>query len=298
MYERLILSGGGTSILSFVYVLKILWSHYNEEIPFKSYYGTSAGSIISFLLCIGFSPKGIIRILEGFDYEDVIKFEPDDLLHAIENNGIISMNKLRQLLNIVCNIVFVNEDVNVITFKYLYEKTGKDLYIFATNITKQEQIIFSHKTHPDMNIIDAILMSCSIPLIFEQQRLILENGNTDIIVDGCVTSHLPINILTEDELSSDKTLGIVLKPKKLDINITQENPLWLLYSSLLCIYMQFRSSVDYLISQCKFHMIVIETSFINIKQNKEDLKRNAINATNTFLLKHNMININKNINNE
>ena len=51
------------------------------------------------------------------------------------------------------------------TFTQLYLATGLDLVVVATNITRGEMEIFSRKTHPDMDCVDAVMLSNSIPLV-------------------------------------------------------------------------------------------------------------------------------------
>mgnify|MGYP001182920813 FL=1 len=53
------------------------------------------------------------------------------------------------------------------TMKECYERTKKELYIFATDVSTMEYVEFSHIQHPDLKVIEAVYMSSSLPIIFK-----------------------------------------------------------------------------------------------------------------------------------
>ena len=75
----LVISGGGMNAVAFLGALtklKELEIIVNPEI----YCGTSAGSILSLLLSIGYSPSSIYYIIENLNFQELIVNEYDNIL--------------------------------------------------------------------------------------------------------------------------------------------------------------------------------------------------------------------------
>ena len=81
-----------------------------------------------------------------------------------------------------------------ITFKELFLDTNIKLNISATDIDNCKQEIFNHEIHPDVPIIDVILASVSLPLIFPP--VIINNKR---YVDGFLMNDIPYQILEDKE---------------------------------------------------------------------------------------------------
>jgi NTE family protein len=113
----------------------------------------------------------------------------------------------------------------------------KDLFITGANLTNQKLEVFSHKTYPDMKIIDAVKISISIPLYYEAVFMqpngsIVHkkeaNQNTKVMTDGGVIDNYPFHIFdslvyvnngqNSYYLCNKKTLGI-----KLEIDSSQQS---------------------------------------------------------------------------
>ncbi|XP_048758852.2 uncharacterized protein LOC125668600 [Ostrea edulis] len=79
-----------------------------------------------------------------------------------------------------------------VTFKELYEKNSKELCIVVTNISTQMEEYCHVKTTPDLEIVQAVRMSMSIPVVFEDVRLMNNTGREAVYVDGGVLCNYPI----------------------------------------------------------------------------------------------------------
>jgi NTE family protein len=126
--------------------------------------GTSSGAITALLLSLGYSADEITAIVENTPYK---KF----------NDGryffIGGINRFSKYFGWYRGIKFENwlsriiknktQDENI-TFRQLYGKGFKDLYVTGTCLNKQSQVVFSAENYPDMKIKDAIRISVSIPL--------------------------------------------------------------------------------------------------------------------------------------
>lgn len=116
--------------------------------------GSSAGSVIGFLICMGFSPTQIKKIVLGVDRSKMKVF---NIKNFLKNFGFIEWVHLRNELGLYIY------DLENITFKDLRKK----FYVSAYCLNTRKVHYFSRDTDPDMPVIQAVCMSCSIPFVFE-----------------------------------------------------------------------------------------------------------------------------------
>jgi len=195
--NTLCFSGGGIKGLAFIGALE----HLLEKKIFvlediKTFVGSSAGSMLSFLLNIGWKISEIKAFLLNFNFEKLIS--GINSLALFESYGIQDGNKLQLLF-----IKFLENKFQVkdITFEELYKKTHKKLIVIGTNLTKSQEAVFSYKTTPNFSVILALRISSSIPLIFKPVKY--EN---DLYVDGGIVNNFPLN-----HCSKKTTIGLYIK---------------------------------------------------------------------------------------
>lgn len=210
-YDTLVISGGGTkSILTLGVVHdKFTDGTLNLE-NIETYAGTSSGSMICLLLNCGYEPIDIFIALKEmddiFDVKDTQKIED-----IIKFMGIMSMQKITDKLY---RLVY-NKFKEIPTMKKLHELTGKNLVIVSTNITRCEPVYFSHKSSPELSCIDAVRMSCNVPLLFP--RIIYQKC---YMSDGGLSDNFPITYVDNSER---KIFGITLRDDMNTFDIRAEN---------------------------------------------------------------------------
>ena len=100
-----------------------------------------------------------------------------------------------------------SQSLNInITLKEFYEFTKKDFYILSTKVNALEIINISHKTHPDLELIDAIYMSSSVPLIMQPIYY-----NNSYMLDGALKISYPIKFCLENGAKVDEIFGIKVR---------------------------------------------------------------------------------------
>ncbi|HET9053530.1 MAG TPA: patatin-like phospholipase family protein [Cyclobacteriaceae bacterium] len=106
---------------------------------------------------------------------------------------------------------------------HVKDKRYKDLFITATNLSKQKSTVFSWQTYPDMKIKTAVRASLSIPLYYSAVRLD-EQGNKitdkkekhDVFVDGGILANYPLSLFDKNGIPDTATLGMKLeRPEQL-----------------------------------------------------------------------------------
>jgi len=143
-----------------------------------------------------------------------------------KNYGWYKSNKLEQWMGRQIAMQTGSEET---TFMQLHQlaltnRKFKDLYIPATNLTKQSLEIFSWETYPNMPIKTAVRASAAVPLYFgavfiDSAGNVMEHPGDqpyDVYVDGGLLDNYPISIFnTTNDITTDKinehTLGLKLE---------------------------------------------------------------------------------------
>lgn len=130
------------------------------------------------------------------------------------------------------------------TLGEMFEETGVDLSIVATNTTHAELMILNHRTAPKVPVVSAVHMSMSIPLLWQEVVWRKEWGTyrgEDLtgatIIDGGVLSNFPLELFVSDEpqvtalmgpQESDDVLGLLIDEELpvpgLELSAAQEEP--------------------------------------------------------------------------
>jgi len=175
--SALVLSGGGGLGLAHVGALKILEKKYD----FDSYFGVSAGAIISAAHAVGHSAGEISEIIHSQNFFQ-LAFD-----FSGSNFGILRGKKVLKLLR----EVFKNK-----TFEDV-KKSGKNLTIFATDFSNGARVSISTG-----NIAEAVMASLSVPVVFEPFQ---KDGKW--LVDGGLSGNFPMQEAM-DIYSGEKIIGI------------------------------------------------------------------------------------------
>lgn len=201
--DTLILSGGGIKGYYYIGIIKYL-----EEKDIikniKKYSGTSIGSLICFMLCIGYNYTEMINIFYNIEIGKLIKFSIKNIIFE-DHWGVYDTSNLRKYLKNIFKYKGLSEDI---TFQQLYILNKKYLGMIAVNISKNKEIIFDYINTPDSGVLDCILASSNLPVIFPKMII-----NGELYIDGGFSNNFPINYYISEDNSS--ILGICLKENEL-----------------------------------------------------------------------------------
>lgn len=203
IYDTLVLSGGSAKGIMTLGSLQYIVDNYLFD-TIHTYIGTSSGSIICFLLSIGYSPIEIMVYI--CTHHILEKIQHFNVVGMINGSGAASFSYIQEELEkmTIAKIGYLP------TMKDIYVKFNKKL-IFATyNLSYNKIEHLSYETYPDLPCITAIRMSSNLPLIFEK---FLYNGC--YYIDGGLADNFPIDLSDEQ---SQKILGILLDNKSDNYN--------------------------------------------------------------------------------
>ena len=198
-YNTLVLSGGSVRGIAILGALQYAYDNYLLT-KVTTFIGTSAGAMICYLLCIGYTPIEIIVYL--CTHQLMERLQNFNIVAMIQGRGASSFNQLAEHL----------EKMSIAKIGYLptigdlHEKLGKSLICSTHNLTESRTEYIRHETHPEVPCITALRMSANLPLVFERYKY----GHC-LYVDGGISDNFPIQLADNPE---SKVLGISLARDK------------------------------------------------------------------------------------
>jgi NTE family protein len=203
---KLVIPGGGVkgfALLGGVHALEEL----NILKNITQYAGTSTGAIICAFLNFGMKPKEIFEAIFNDNLENMTNIKLSNLL------TIFGLDDGNSMLLAIEKSIKSKGYSKTTTFKNLYDTTKKTLYIVVTSMHNKCPIYMSHLTHPNIEILQALRMSYSMPLFFSPVKYC-----DDYIIDGGCTENYPISLFAKpNDETADDVVGFFIKE-----NDTQE----------------------------------------------------------------------------
>ncbi len=217
MIKYLVLSSGG--LHSILYQLgaikKLIENNIINLDNIEKIYGTSAGAIVGLLLFLNVDVQIIIDYLIERPWDKIFDFDLNTIMNVYQDLGLYDKKVYEKIIYPLFKTCKI--DINI-TLKEFYEKTQKELVIFATNYRTFESVAFSHKNEPDMLLLHAIYMSSTLPFFKPLKR------NGDYFIDGVYSCRYPLNYFIRDNSGVDLNdiFGINIINDKEELSYTKE----------------------------------------------------------------------------
>lgn len=182
-----VFQGGGCKAIAFVGAYEEVK---RRGVNFSELAGTSAGSIFAALIAAGATPEYLNNLVLNIDFKRfnrpvdksvsekygfkgfskvrkvIRKLFSDEALHSLldilDNLGLYSSEELESWLNDELKKL-LNIKSGVITFKDL----KLPLHVIATDLNKQQPIVWNLDKNPEYSVSHAVRCSCTIPLYFQ-----------------------------------------------------------------------------------------------------------------------------------
>jgi predicted patatin/cPLA2 family phospholipase len=207
-FEELIISSGGNKGICLIGILQEL-NNFNPINKINFYTGCSVGALILVLINIGYTINELNKIIFEINFEI---FQDLKIINLLEKCGLDEGIKITNFLT----AMIINKNFNQnITFKELYNITGKTLTIVVTNITKGVAEYHNYINTPDLSVLLSLRMSINIPIIFSP---IFYNDN--YYLDGALLDPFPY--FYNKNIESSKKIGLWLL-EKYEINFIKNN---------------------------------------------------------------------------
>ena len=199
--KHLVISGGGPLGLRYLGALEKLekenfWKVDNIE----TIYGTSVGSMIGAFICLKYDWETLNKYIIERPWNEVFKVNAKQIFDSYYNKGLFD----KKLVEIIFKPLLQAKNIELnVTLKEFYEFSKIDFHIFTFELNNFETIELSHKTHPDLTLLQAVTMSCAFPGIFMPTII-----DKKCYIDGGVMCNYPINECLRDHTNKDEILGI------------------------------------------------------------------------------------------
>lgn len=150
----------------------------------KSIYGTSVGAMIGALLCLKYDWDILDAYIIERPWDKVFQMEITTLFDSVINMGAFDISIMTDIFKPLLLGKGLDTDC---TLLHLYEYSGIELHVFATELNTFSSIDISWKTHPEWKVIDAVYSSACLPGLFRPH--FADNGK--IYVDGGLYKNYP-----------------------------------------------------------------------------------------------------------
>jgi predicted acylesterase/phospholipase RssA len=205
MYKTLVLAPSAQYGLLHIGALQYLLD--SKLLNVQNIVGSSSGSIIAYLFCIGIYPHAMFKIYVDKISSIFIQSTKINIQNIINDSGLYTNSHIRDILVKIT----LSKCKDIFTFKKLYEYSKINLVINAYNCTTNQNEYFSHTHSPDMDVIHAVCMSACIPILFKP--CIYQGAK---YVDGMMGSVFAIDYVVDDMGITDKSvIGIRTKDELL-----------------------------------------------------------------------------------
>lgn len=185
-YDAIVLSGGGLKGIAHCGVLKYYCEtgEYDYD-SIHTFSGTSIGAAMCLALACGISPVELFRIIYTTP-SFFIKPRNTNFLELLSGWGLMSLDPFIDLVSSVVKTKF--DDAETMTMKDLYDRTGKTLIVAVSNITTLRGEYLDRYTAPNISVLLAVRMSCSLPIVFPKVMY-----NDCLYLDGGLSDNIPIS---------------------------------------------------------------------------------------------------------
>lgn len=191
-FKNIVIAGGALKVISVLGCIKYLEDKHLKN-AINTFVGTSAGSILCLFLVLDYTFEEIFEFLyKNLSDKKINSFNPEECLNILSNYGFSSGENLDLLIERIIYKKLKQKDINFIELAKL---TGKDLVVCVANLTKEKTEFFNVDTMPNLSVLTAIKVSCSVPIIFSPISI-----NNDIYMDGGLYNNFPIDYFKNHNL--------------------------------------------------------------------------------------------------
>ena len=248
--KHLVLSGGGPIGISFLGALEYLSNEkYINNDQIESIYATSIGTVMSTILCLNYDWPTINKYIIERPWQHIFKLNAKKIMDIYSNKGLYDISVIENIFKPLLEAKDLSMSITLIEF-CAYCK--KDLHFFAFDLNTYQTVELSNKDYPDLSLLKAIYISCSLPGIVIPT--IMDNK---CLIDGGSLANFPLNYCLRDHPNKDEILGFNYLYKNDDGTECSGNNIINDESDMLDFILALSSnSINYITSSVKYDKII------------------------------------------
>jgi len=213
--KHLVISGGGPTLVQALGAIQhVEQQKFIDLSNIETIYGTSAGAILGTLICLKFDWETINDYIIKRPWHEVFPINIQKIFDAYTKKGIFDVKTVEKIFKPLFSAKDLALDINLQDF-YNYSKIELHFFAFDINDFKIEDI--SYKTHPNISVITALQMTCSLPVLVAPVCI-----DNKCYIDGGIVCNYPLNKCLE-LYNQDEILGIKNQYDKNDSNRVDSN---------------------------------------------------------------------------
>jgi len=216
--KHLVISGGGPIMIQTLGAIQHLEKNdFLNLADIQSIYGTSAGAIVGTLICLKYDWETINDYIIKRPWHDVFHIKVQSIFDAYTKKGIFDIEVIKKCFKPLLAAKDLALDINLEDF---YNFSGIELHFFAFEVNEYKVHNISYLTHPKMELLTAIQMTCGLPVLMKP--VIIEDK---CYIDGGMASNYPLDFCIDSGKEPDEILGFKNKYTEKENIINAESTL-------------------------------------------------------------------------
>ena len=264
LIKHLVISGGGPTMIQTLGSIQHLEENKFIDINnIETIYGTSAGAIIGVLICLKYDWTTLYDYIIKRPWQEVFPINIQNIFDSYTKKGIFDDKTVIKCFKPLLDAKDISMNISLKEF-YDYSKIELHMFSFEVNTFQIEDV--SYLTHPDVNLITAIQLSCAMPVLMSPVCV-----EDKCYIDGGITCNYPLKHCIDSGKNIEEILGF--KNKYEDYNKNHINS----SSSLLDFIMNFLFKIILSISSSSklqtpiTFEVISNTDFLSISTLKSSL---------------------------
>jgi predicted acylesterase/phospholipase RssA len=198
--KHLVIAGGGQTIVqSLGAIYHLCEQKFISLDNIETIYGTSAGAILGAILALRFDFETVNNYLIKRPWHKIFPFNIQLLLDAFNKKGFYDRQAFIQLFKPLFDVKDISLDI---TLKEFFDLTKVNLHMFSFEVTNLKKADISYMTHPDIPLLQALHMSCALPVVFSP---VFIDGKC--YIDGGMDSNYPLQELLDAGYPEEEIAG-------------------------------------------------------------------------------------------
>lgn len=197
LWENLVFEGGGIKGMAYSGAIQVLEEEGIYPGRIRRVAGASIGSLAATLVALGYSSKELADLTKSTDLARVMQDARFGALGgAINIFRHFGMNPGTRLFEFVGRLLEARVGSKDVTFAQLLERTGRELCVPVTNLTRMCTEFCHPKTTPNLPVRAAVAASMSLPVLMRPHRRApgpsADFPSDDLYTDGGVLCNYPL----------------------------------------------------------------------------------------------------------
>jgi predicted acylesterase/phospholipase RssA len=203
--KHFVISGGGPILFEILSSIQELEKqHFFTMKDIETIYGTSAGAIIAVMISLQFEWETINDYIIKRPWREVFPINAQNIFDIYTKKGLFDIKTIEKCFK----PLFDAKNISLhITLAEFYELTKIDIHIFSFEINEYKIQDISHTTHPTLEILTAIQMSCALPILVTPVFM----DDNKCFIDGGVGCNYPLQFCIESGKNPDEIIGFKSK---------------------------------------------------------------------------------------